>query len=63
MGFTPYKAEQPLSSIFAMYKEKMLYNIKLQVCIQTIKLKIKKLMLMLARKFANYNRLHMAGIT
>ena len=45
-----------------MYKEKMLHNIKLQVCIQKIKLKIKKLMLMLARKFANY-RLHMAGIT
>ena len=45
-----------------MYEEKMLYNVKLQVCIQKIKLKIKKLMLMLARKFANY-RLHMAGIT
>ena len=45
-----------------MYKEKMLYNIKLQVCVRKIKLKIKKLMLMLARKFTNY-RLHMAGIT
>ena len=35
---------------------------KLKVCIQQMNLKIRKLMLMLARKFANY-RLHMAGIT
>ena len=44
-----------------MYKEKR-YNVKLQVCIQKIRFKIKKLMLMLAGKFAKH-RLDMAGIT
>ena len=39
-----------------MYQGKMLYNIKLQVCIQKIQLKIKRLILMLARKWQGYGK-------